>query len=131
MNPIIFTTTRIVQQHDLDELHHVNNVVYLSFLQDLAINHWQSTAPFHIIDSIRWIVKKHEIEYFNPARLGDILTLKTWIEDFKGVQSNRAYEIYKDSTLIVKAKTLWISIDPLSQKPKRLHLPDITPLFFC
>ena len=30
---------------DIDELGHVNNVVYLRWVQDIAITHWHAVAP--------------------------------------------------------------------------------------
>lgn len=115
-----FTEYRIVKEEDLDEMLHVNNVVYLQFLQEIAISHWYSVAPKKTIESIRWIVRKHEIEYLHPAQLGDKLKLQTWISSIGGVSSERLYEIYLGEKLVVKAKTTWIAVNPITQKPQRL-----------
>lgn len=129
MFPKVYTETREVTEGDIDEMLHVNNVVYLQFLQDLAISHWYSVAPSPLVDSLRWVVKKHEIEYFYPARLGDPLLLKTWVSELTGVTSTRNYEIYTGQHLTIQAKTLWISVDPDTHKPKRIP-PGIKELFF-
>lgn len=129
MTPIVFSESRTVVKQNLDELNHVNNVVYLEFLQDVAIHHWHTAAPAQTIESLRWIVRKHEIEYLKPARLNDVLEVKTWVESFSGVTSHRFYEISIDGVIIVKANTIWIAIDPVSQKPKRLS-NDIMSYFF-
>lgn len=112
--------TLTVQEEDLDELLHVNNVVYLKYLQEAAIAHWNTLATEEIRDSIRWIVRKHEIEYLSSAGLGDNLEITTWVNTAEGASSERAYEIRNGGKLLVKARTLWISVDPSSLKPKRI-----------
>lgn len=130
MKSKIYTTSRIVQEQDLDEMNHVNNVVYLEYLQDLATEHWEKFVPAIMLEEINWVVRKHEIEYFRPAKLNDLLILKTWVESFTGVTSIRHYEIYLNDLLIVKAQTEWVAVDPTSHKPKRLHTEALIALFF-
>lgn len=130
MKPKVYITTRIVQEQDLDEMNHVNNVVYLEYLQDLATEHWEKQVPPAILEELNWVVRKHEIAYFRPARLDDLLTLKTWVESFSGVTSIRHYEIFLNDQLIVQAKTEWIAVDPQTHKPKRIKTADLLSLFF-
>ncbi len=105
---------------DLDELNHVNNVRYFDFLQQAAVAHWYGSVPKELSESMRWVVKKHEIEYFKPAFLGDILKINTWVSEFSGVTSLRNYEIFKKDQLILKAKTLWVAVNPETMQLKRL-----------
>lgn len=120
MNPKIYEHNVKVAEADLDELNHVNNVVYFSYLQQAAMAHWYSSVPTEISESMRWVVKKHEIEYFKSALLNDVITVNTWVDNFSGVTSDRHYEIYKDGILLVKARTLWVALDPISMRPKRV-----------
>lgn len=129
MKPIIYIHTITVSQDDLDELMHVNNVKYLNYLQEAAILHWYSTVPESISESLRWVVKKHEIEYFKAAFLNDNLQIKTWVDSFSGVSSDRHYEIYRNEHLIVKARTLWVAVDPITLRPKRLP-EDLQRVYF-
>jgi acyl-CoA thioester hydrolase len=130
MPSIIHISQIRVQASDLDELEHVNNVVYFSYLQEAAIAHWYSSVPTEISDSLRWVVKKHEIEYFKPAFLNDVLTIKTWIDAFGGVTCQRSYEIHRNTDLVVRAQTQWVAIDPTSMKPKRLEIKSLEDMFF-
>lgn len=116
----IFTQTRIISEVDLDDMQHVNNVVYLQFLQEVATTHWNALAPQDIRDQVKWVVRKHEIEYFYPARLHDRIELVTWVSSAAGVSSERCYEIRLEGKTIVKARTLWIAVDPVTQKPLRI-----------
>lgn len=120
MQPPVFTQTRIITEANLDDMQHVNNVVYLQFLQDVATAHWAVLAPAEIADAVKWVVRKHEIEYFHPARLGDEIELLTWVSSASGVSSERSYEIHLNGKVVVKARTLWIAVDPVTQKPLRI-----------
>ncbi|MCP9768824.1 acyl-CoA thioesterase [Lacihabitans sp. LS3-19] len=120
MIPKVFEHIVKVVASDIDELNHVNNVVYFNYLQQAAMAHWYSNVPTELSDSMRWVVKKHEIEYFKPAVLNDQIIVKTWVENFSGVTSDRHYEIYKNEILLVKARTLWVALDPVSMRPKRV-----------
>ena len=130
MTPIVYNQTRTVSPEDIDELKHVNNLVYLQYLLDVAALHWQNSAPAEIIRSVAWVVKKHEVEYFHPAFLNEALTISTWVEAFSGVTSIRHYEIKRQETLIVKAQTTWVAIDPGTLKPKRVPADLLQSYFF-
>lgn len=120
MTPKVFEHIVKVEASDIDELQHVNNVVYFTYLQQAAMAHWYTSVPSELSDSMRWVVKKHEIEYFKSAFLDDEIIVKTWVENFTGVSSDRHYEIYKSGILLVKARTLWVALDSVSMRPKRV-----------
>lgn len=113
---------------DLDELNHVNNIIYLRYLQEAAIAHWYTRAPKDVAEAFRWVVREHHITYFQPAFLGEDLIVTTWVEEFKGVTSLRRYEIHRGDTRLVEASTLWISLDAESLRPKRIT-QDLLPFF--
>lgn len=120
MHQPVFTQTRTITEADLDDLQHVNNVVYLQFLQDVATAHWDSLASQEIRDEVKWVARKHEIEYLCPARLHDRIELVTWVSAASGVSSERCYEIRLEGKILVRARTLWIAVDPVTRKPMRI-----------
>lgn len=128
-NPKTHSIEIIVEKEHLDELEHVNNVIYLNFIQEAAIAHWNAIAPKDTVEDTRWVVRKHEIEYLKPALLDDKLIIKTWVEEFTAVTSLRKYEIKRDNDLIATASTLWIALSFDTMKPKRLD-KSIASLFF-
>lgn len=113
----------IVQEGDIDNLNHVNNVVYLQWVQDVATAHWNTLASDQLQKKYSWVVLKHEIEYFSPAFLDDVLQVKTWVEKSEGVRSERHVEFYNQKTnkLLVKAKTIWCMLDTATMRPKRIE----------
>ena len=110
-----------VAASDLDELDHVNNVVYLRWVQDIATAHWTSIAPRDALDSIAWVARRHEIDYLSAAVLGDDLLLRTWVGVADGLTFERLTEICRaDGHIIAKARTLWVPIDRRSGRPRRV-----------
>lgn len=127
--PKKYTYRLQVQEADLDELLHVNNIIYLRYLQEAAIAHWYAIAPKAIQENTRWVVKSHQINYHKSAHMDDQLTISTWIEHFTAVTSLRKYEIKRGEETLVTAETLWIALDTKTLKPKRLEQATID-LFF-
>ena len=112
----------IVSKNDLDDLNHVNNVVYIHWVQEIAKNHWKSLVSNEIIKNYFWVLLEHEIKYLNPAFLNDKIRLKTYIEKTDGVKSSRIVEIYNKDTnkLLVTSKTIWCLINAKTNKPNRI-----------
>lgn len=112
-----------VAEADLDVQGHVNNVVYLRYVQDVAVAHWLAVTSEEQRANNLWVVRRHEIEYLKPAVSGDRLAVRTWIGMFKGATCERLTEIRrpKDDQLLVTARTLWILLDPVSHRPRRAN----------
>lgn len=115
-----FITKRIVQKSEIDELNHVNNVVYLQWVQDIAGEHWKVLSKDLKENNFVWVVIRHEIDYRQQAVLNDELTLKTWVGETSGFKSIRNVEIYRGETLLAKAKTTWCLLDAKTFKPIRI-----------
>jgi len=111
----------IVSKNDLDELNHVNNVIYIHWVQEIAKNHWKSLVSSEIIKNYYWVLLEHQIKYLHPAFLGDKIILKTYIEKTEVVKSNRIVEIYNTDTnkLLVTSKTIWCLINAKTKKTQQ------------
>ncbi len=106
----------------IDELGHVNNAVWVQWIQELAVAHWLTvTDPAHV-ESYIWVVTRHEIDYLRPALEGDVVTGRTWIEEPpKGARFNRYMEFTgDDGKPRIRAKTTWAMIDRASGRPVRV-----------
>ncbi|MFN3841178.1 MAG: acyl-CoA thioesterase [Cyclobacteriaceae bacterium] len=126
----VFVQEITVKAGHLDALNHVNNVVYVQWVQDVASLHWDAIASSEIKNKYSWVVLKHEIEYLSPALLKDILVVKTWVEKSEGARSERHVEFYNKKTnkLLVRAKTSWCLLDASTMKPRRIE-QDIFQVF--
>jgi acyl-CoA thioester hydrolase len=117
-----FEFTVIVQPADIDRQHHVNNTVYVRWIQEVATAHWQARAPADARDAIGWVVLRHEIDYKSPAGLGDEIVLRTWVGKATRITFERFTEVRRasDSELLSQARTIWVPINPDTGKPIRV-----------
>jgi len=116
----IYTYQHTVKKHELDTLQHVNNVVYVQWIQDISIKHWNDLSKNSPDLNFVWVVTRHEIDYRGQAVLGDAITFKTWVGETKGVTSVRHVEIYRGTVLLVKAATTWCMLHAKTLKPARI-----------
>ena len=111
-----------IKPGDIDELGHVNNVVYLSWVQDVAVAHWAFlTTPEHRAQYV-WVALRHEIDYAAQALLGDAITGRTWTGMARGLRYPRHTEIIRrdDNKVLATAVTQWCPLDRASGRPTRL-----------
>ncbi|WP_300973596.1 thioesterase family protein [Sphingomonas sp. LHG3406-1] len=113
----------------IDELGHVNNAVWVQWIQAVATSHWYSTAPVQYRDAFVWVVIRHEIDYLRPALVGDVVTGRTWVGDApKGARFDRFMEFTgPDGKLLVKARTTWAMLDKASGRPQRITTQIVAP----
>jgi acyl-CoA thioester hydrolase len=111
-----------VQPGDIDGQNHVNNIVYLRWVQDVATAHWESLASAEAQTAIGWVVVRHEIDYKLPANLGDEILLRTWVGEASRLKFERFTEIRRkeNNQLLAQARTLWVPIDSKTGKPTRV-----------
>jgi len=111
-----------VQPGDIDEHDHVNNTVYLRWVQEVAVAHWRSLASNEAQAAIGWVVVRHEIDYKSPAGLGDEIILRTWVGEASRLKFERFTEIRRksDQQVLCSARTLWVPIDWNTGKPTRV-----------
>lgn len=108
-----------VQPSDIDLLGHVNNVVYLQWVQDIATEAWGATATPEQKEKLFWVVAKHEIEYRRPAFEAEELIIRTWVGRAGEKLFTRFTDVVrkKDEKLVIKAMTFWAPIDAKTMRP--------------
>jgi acyl-CoA thioester hydrolase len=119
-----FEISVAVMPEDIDEQNHVNNIVYLRWVQEVATAHWQAIASSEAQGEIGWLVLRHEIDYKAPACLGDEIVLRTWVGKATRLTFERFTEILRrsDGQLLSKARTLWCPINVQTGRPVRVPL---------
>jgi acyl-CoA thioester hydrolase len=117
--PATFEMAIAVEPADIDELGHVNNVVYVRWVQDVAVAHWRAAASRDDREKLLWIVVRHEIDYRQAARLGDGILARTWVGAASRIKFERHTELLRasDGCLLAKARTVWCPIDAVTGKP--------------
>ncbi len=119
-NPVERYRLRIaVRPDDIDQLGHVNNVVYLRWVQDAAVAHWRAAADPQDQEQLYWVVVRHEIDYRRPALVDDDILAITWV----GATVDRNFERFtelrraKDDKVLAHARTLWCPMDRATGRP--------------
>ena len=129
MNRPVFEMTMTALPEHIDELGHVNNAVWVQWIQTVAVAHWYSVADPAHNDAYFWVVVRHEIDYLRAAVEGDVVTGRTWVGDApKGARFNRHMEfVGADGKVLVRANTQWAIIDKALGRPIRVPPEVIAP----
>ncbi|NMM50406.1 acyl-CoA thioesterase [Marinigracilibium pacificum] len=109
-----------INSEDIDELGHVNNIVYLKWVQETARAHWENVAPSEMQDQNIWVVLRHEIDYKKEILINDNIQTKTKVLNMKGPLSKRQVEIYSNNILAAKAVTTWCLLNKDTRKPRNI-----------
>ena len=122
MSSTPFEMTVSVLPDDIDEQNHVNNTVYLRWVQEVATAHWRTIANPEGQETIGWVVLRHEIDYNTSAVVGEQITLRTWVGKATRLTFERFTEIRRnsDGQLLSKARTLWCPINAQTGRPARV-----------
>ncbi len=114
-----------VTDAESDELRHANNVAYVEWMQAAAIAHsaacdWPAARYLEL--GFGWLVRRHVIEYLQPAFPGDEIVVKTWVESMDKVSCIRKYEITRgaDGCRLSDAETKWVFVNYKTGTPARI-----------
>jgi len=151
-NAPVFESFVRVRFHEVDSLGHVNNAVYLEYLEQSAIDHAVATGLD--VDRLktfggRFVAHRHDIDYLRPAFADDVLRIVTWLDEPQGARVTRHYVVAKDhasppgtvfvgrlkrggddaagESLVVRATTEWVFTNEQG-RPRRIP-PDLMRFF--
>lgn len=106
---------------DIDELGHVNNTVWVRWVQDMATAHWGAVATPAQVAGFVWVVVRHEIDYMGNLRLGESVMGRTWVAtEAVGAKFDRFVEFSKDGRVLVRARTTWAILSRETLRPLRV-----------
>ena len=120
-NHRIYTRAFTIPPESIDENGHVNNVVYVQWMQDIAVEHYTSLGGVEAQgNGSTWVVREHKIEYLLPAFAGEEIEIRTWVENIRRVRSLRKYEFVRrsDQKTLVRGETDWVYVDVSTGKPR-------------
>ncbi len=122
----VFRRTRVIGAEHIDQLGHVNNVVWLELILDLARSHYNTAgldlAAERDASGCVWVVRRHEIDYVRSALPDETIVEQTWVSVMRGAQSVRhcLFTREADGEKLVASTTQWVWVDGASQRPRRL-----------
>ncbi len=124
-----FSHKFFVNQSDIDEQSHVNNVAFVRWIQDVAVAHWFSATTEAQREKYTWVVLRHEIDYKKQSFAGEEITATTWVGEPTRISWERFTEITHGENLLVKARSVWCLIDRKTSKPTRIS-SELKELFY-
>lgn len=126
----VFETPIVVRPEDIDDNDHVNNVVYLKWIFDVALAHWQVSAPAEMQATYGWVATRHEIDYRREVLLGDAIVARTWIGSVDSRKFERRTAIVRtsDNAVLARGTSYWALISRATGKITRIP-PEMVQLF--
>lgn len=124
-----FTRTFTALPGHIDELGHVNNTVWVGWVQDIATAHWDAAARAEDLAQCFWVVIRHEIDYRGNIAAGESVTGETWIDGpAQGAKSDRRVDFRNAAgKVIVSARTTWAMLDRATQRLVRVRPEVLAP----
>jgi len=124
-----FVREFVARDEHIDELGHVNNTVWLDWVQQIATAHWDAAARPEDHARYYWVVIRHEIDYRGNIASGERVTAKTWIEGApQGAKSVRRVDFCDSSgRTIVSARTTWAMLDKATHRLARVREEVVAP----
>lgn len=119
----IFKKIITVSPGAIDGNGHVNNVAYVQWMQDIAVEHYASIHGEEAQgENSTWVVREHKIEYLLPAFQGEEIEILTWVADVRRVRSLRCYKFLRrpDGSPLVRAETNWVFVDAKTGAPRAI-----------
>ena len=105
---------------DIDHMGHVNNSVYLKWVQDAVVRYWEKVAPADAVCSHLWVALKHEISYRRPTFLEDNVVADVIAERVQGARAMFTTVIRRGEEVVAEVKSSWCCLDAVTRKPARL-----------
>lgn len=121
----IFDLEIKVKQEHIDILGHVNNVVYVQWMQDVAAAHIETLGvglKEYLELKHAMVAVEHHVQYRKAAMLDEDIILRTWLNDINALYSFRQYAFFSatDKSLLFTGSTKWACIEIASGRPKRM-----------
>ena len=108
-----FTLAFTARPEDIDVMGHVNNAVWVRWMEAIATAHWDAVARPEDRARYVWLVTRHEIDYRGNIAEGESVTAETFIpEGPSGARFDRRVDFRNAAgKVIVSARTTWAMID--------------------
>ncbi len=99
---------------------HVNNAIYLKWVQNAVVSHWNRIATPKAIATYVWVAIKHEITYRKPAFLADKVVAVVTLEQVRRESAFYETIISREEDILALVKSRWCCLDAKTLRPTRL-----------
>lgn len=109
-----------IEPADIDHMGHVNNAVYLQWVQEAVVDYWRSVAPPDAVAKHIWVALKHEITYLKPTFLDDSVVAEVVAEKVEGARAFFLTVLKRGEEVLSEIQSCWCCLDAVTQRPARL-----------
>jgi acyl-CoA thioester hydrolase len=109
-----------ISPDDIDHMGHVNNAVYLKWVQAAVVSHWERFAPSEALARHLWVALKHEITYRRPAFVDDDVMAAVVVEGVEGARAFYNTLIKRGEEVLAEVRSSWCCIDSSTMRPVRI-----------
>ena len=109
-----------IDARDIDHMGHVNNSVYLKWVQDAVVEYWERAAPAEAVARHLWVALKHEITYRRPTFLDDVVVADVLAEKVEGARAFFTTVVRRGEDVLAEVKSCWCCLDVSTKRPVRL-----------
>ncbi|MEZ0243562.1 MAG: acyl-CoA thioesterase [Sphingomonas sp.] len=109
-----------IEAADIDHMGHVNNSVYLRWVQDAVVEYWERIAPPDAVAAHLWVALKHEITYLKPTFLDDLVVADVIAEQMQGVRAYFSTAFKRGEEVVAEVRSVWCCLDSATKRPARL-----------
>lgn len=118
-----------VANEDIDHMGHVNNAVYLKWVQAAVVGHWTNLATPQEFASTLWIALRHEIDYRKPAFADDNIVAQVVLDSVRGARAWYSTLIMRGEDVLAEVKSTWCCLDAETRTPMRIARDTVTRFF--
>ncbi len=111
-----------IEAADIDHMGHVNNAVYLKWVQDAVVDYWRTVAPTEAVAQHLWVALKHEITYRKPTFLQDTVVAEVIAEKVEGARAFFRTVLRRGDEVLSEISSCWCCVDVATRRPVRLAL---------
>ena len=121
----VFDLEMTVQAEHIDRLGHVNNVVYMQWMQQVATAHIDSLGlglKEYLELKHAMVAVEHHVQYRKAAFEGEKIILRTWLNEINALYLFRQYVFYRtqDQAVLFSGNTKWACVEIATGRPKRM-----------
>ena len=109
-----------IEPADIDHMGHVNNAVYLRWVQEAVVRYWEAVAPAEAVAQHLWVALKHEISYRKPAFLEDGVAAEVFAEHVQGARTFFSTIFKRGEEVLAEVNSSWCCLDAATKRPARL-----------
>ena len=120
MGPMMYRHAIGIVPADIDHMGHVNNSVYLRWVQEAVVRYWERVAPADAVAKHLWVALKHDIEFRRPTFLDDVIVADVIAEQMQGARAFFTTVIRRGEDVLAEVKSTWCCLDAGSMRPARL-----------